>query len=334
MRDKGHQVHWLGAQGGMEVELVSGRGIPMSLIHIRGLRGKGLWRQLLAPVLLLRALGEALMVVRRVRPDCVLGMGGFVTGPGGLAAWLLRVPLVIHEQNAIAGMTNRLLARVATLVLEAFPGSFPARQVTRVTGNPVRRDVAEVVAPEQRYSERQGPLNLLVLGGSLGAQALNATVPAALALLPNDQRPCVRHQCGRQHEGATREAYECVAVDASVEPFIADMAAAYAWADLVICRAGALTLAELCAAGVGAILVPFPHAVDDHQTHNARYMAGAGGAVLVAQADLTAQGLAEQIAALTIDRTRIERMAQAARQLARTDATDRVVNYCLETARV
>ncbi|MCG7200954.1 undecaprenyldiphospho-muramoylpentapeptide beta-N-acetylglucosaminyltransferase [Marinobacter pelagius] len=329
---EGHEVYWLGASGGMEQRLVGDTDIPLSLIHISGLRGKGKLALLLAPFRLMRALGEAFTVMRRVRPDCVVGMGGFVTGPGGVAAWLTRTPLVIHEQNAIAGMTNRILVRFAKTVLEAFPGSFGAGVVTRCTGNPVRQDLASLTEPENRMAGRTGQLKVLVVGGSLGARVFNQQLPEALALIPEADRPQVRHQCGEKNLDEARAAYEAQGVSASIEPFIRDMAEAYSWADVVICRSGALTVSELCAAGIGAILVPFPHAVDDHQTANARQMVDAKAAVLIPQPKLTPSVLAETLQDLAKDRTRVMNMAKAARTLARPDATERVVNYCLEAA--
>ncbi|QSP96168.1 undecaprenyldiphospho-muramoylpentapeptide beta-N-acetylglucosaminyltransferase [Marinobacter salinisoli] len=332
LEQRGHEVHWLGAKGGMEERLIADTGIPLSLIHISGLRGKGKLALLLAPFRLMRALGEAFTTVRHIKPDCVVGMGGFVTGPGGVAAWLTKTPLVIHEQNAIAGMTNRLLVRFSETVLEAFPGSFEAGVVTRCTGNPIREGLASIAAPEERLANRQGALRVLVVGGSLGAQVFNETLPEALAGLPEGDRPQVRHQCGEKNIEQARSAYERHGVEASVEPFIKDMAAAYAWADIVVCRSGALTVSELCAAGAGAILVPFPHAVDDHQTKNGQQMVNAGAAILIPQSKLTAEGLAETLMGLAKDRARVMNMAKAARTLARPDATERVVNYCLEAA--
>ncbi len=332
LQERGHAVHWLGSVGGMEARLIGDTDIPISLISVSGLRGKGKLALLAAPFRLLRGLGQALAVVRRVRPDCVVGMGGFVTGPGGVAAWLTRTPLLVHEQNAIAGLTNRLLARFAKTVMEAFPGSFGTAVVTRCTGNPVRSDVAALAEPEQRMADRKGPVRLLVVGGSLGAQAINERLPEALAKLDEDRRPQVRHQCGERHLEATRQAYDNAGVTADVQPFIKDMAEAYGWADVVLCRAGALTIAELCAAGLGAVLVPFPHAVDDHQTHNAQYMVKARAAQLIPQSRLTVDTLAQTLVELTSDRTQLINMAQAARSLARPDATERVVNYCLEAA--
>ncbi|MBW4935633.1 undecaprenyldiphospho-muramoylpentapeptide beta-N-acetylglucosaminyltransferase [Marinobacter sp. F4206] len=332
LEEKGHQVYWLGASGGMEQRLIGDTDIPLSLIHISGLRGKGKLALLLAPFRLMRALGEAFTIMRRIRPDCVVGMGGFVTGPGGVAAWLTRTPLVIHEQNAVAGLTNRLLVRFAETVLEAFPGSFGTEVITRCTGNPVRQDLAKLPTPDQRMADRDGALRLLVVGGSLGAQVFNQQVPEALAKISSDERPVVRHQCGEKHLEAARSAYEQHGIDASVEPFIKDMAEAYDWADVVLCRAGALTISELCAAGVGAVLVPFPHAVDDHQTKNGQQMVSAGAAILIPQGRLTPEGLAETLGDLSRDRARVTNMAKAARTLARPDATERVVNYCLEAA--
>lgn len=332
LQEQGHQVYWLGARGGMEERLIGETDIPLSLIHISGLRGKGKLALLMAPFRLMRALGEAWTLLREIRPDCVVGMGGFVTGPGGVAAWLQKRPLVIHEQNAVAGMTNRWLTRFAGTVLEAFPDSFEHKVVTRCTGNPVRKDLAALPEPAQRFEGRTGPLRVLVVGGSLGARVFNEQLPKALALMPESERPQVRHQCGEKNQVAASEAYRAAGVDASVEPFIRDMAEAYAWADLVVCRAGALTVSELCAAGVGAVLVPFPHAVDDHQTRNGEHMVKAGGALMVAQPEMTTELLAETLKDLAADRTKVLNMAQAARSLARPDATERVVNYCLEAA--
>ncbi|MAA66713.1 MAG: undecaprenyldiphospho-muramoylpentapeptide beta-N-acetylglucosaminyltransferase [Alteromonadaceae bacterium] len=332
LQQKGHNVEWLGSVGGMEQRLIGDTDIPMSLIAVSGLRGKGRLALLMAPFRLVRALVQALGIMRRVKPDCVIGMGGFVTGPGGVAAWLTRTPLLVHEQNAIAGMTNRILARFAKTVMEAFPGSFGKQMVTRCTGNPVRQDLASLPEPAERLGGRSESLRLLVLGGSLGAQAINTTLPQALALMPEESRPTVRHQCGTRNLEDARRSYQDAGVEVSLEPFIEDMAEAYGWADAVLCRAGALTIAELCAVGLGAILVPFPHAVDDHQTQNGQQMVRAGAAILIPQNQLNADVLAETLATLTGDRNRVIALAQAARSLARADATERVVNYCLEAA--
>ncbi|MFI4891176.1 MAG: undecaprenyldiphospho-muramoylpentapeptide beta-N-acetylglucosaminyltransferase [Steroidobacterales bacterium] len=328
LRERGVPVVWLGAPGSMESRVVPANGFPIEWIRIRGIRGKGLLSWLRAPFVVLGAMLQAAGVLRRVRPRAVLGAGGFVSGPGGIAAWLLRIPLLIHEQNAIAGMTNRWLARVATQVLEAFPGSFGAGSRALCIGNPVRADIAAAPAPAQRLTGRQGPARLLVLGGSQGAQRLNRLLPEALALMAPPARPHVRHQTGERNLDATRDAYATACVEAEVLPFIDDMATAYAWADLAVCRAGALTIGELLAVGLGAVLVPFPAATDDHQTKNAEFMVRIGSAVLVQERDLDAPGLAQLIGALTADRPRLLRMALAARGAAVTDAAVRLADFC------
>ena len=321
-------VVWLGTRRGIEARLVPQAGLPIEWIDVAGLRGKGLVTRVLAPAHILRALWQALRVLRRVRPRAVLGMGGFAAGPGGLAAWLLRIPLVIHEQNSTAGMTNRVLARVADEVLCAFDGAFSSRVGVRVVGNPVRRELFALPAPAVRYRNGDA-LRLLVLGGSQGARALNECVPQALALLPEGTAIEVHHQAGRATLGAAEQAYRDAGVTARVEAFIDDMASAYRWAQLLVCRAGALTVAELTAAGLPAVLVPFPSAVDDHQTGNARALVDAGAAVLLPERVLTAATLATQLAALAADRPRLQAMAEAARGLARPDAATDVANTLL-----
>lgn len=328
LRARGAEVFWLGTRQGLEAKVVPAAGIGMEWVSVSGLRGKGAMAWLLAPWRLLWAALQVLAVMLRQRPVVVLGMGGFVTGPGGVMTWLLRKPLVIHEQNAIAGLTNRLLAPLAQRVLEAFPGTFHGKNVVH-TGNPVRRAIAELPAPEDRFAGRSGALRLLVLGGSLGARALNEVVPAAIAQMSS--RPEVWHQAGNRHLDEALDHYRNVAVTARVEPFIDDMAAAYAWADLVVCRAGALTVAELAAAGVGAILVPYPHAVDDHQTRNAAYLADVGAAAVIQQRELTRDGLCELLASRA-DRSRLLAMAQAARRLAQPQAAATVAALCWEAA--
>jgi UDP-N-acetylglucosamine--N-acetylmuramyl-(pentapeptide) pyrophosphoryl-undecaprenol N-acetylglucosamine transferase len=330
LRERGARVSWLGAAGAMETRIVPDAGIELHTLAIGGLRGKSLRARLAGPWRVLRAIGAALRVLARVRPDVVIGFGGFASGPGGIAATLRRIPLVIHEQNRIAGITNRTLARFARRVLSGFPDTLPGGEWT---GNPVRPEIAALPEPAQRFAAREGSARVLVLGGSLGAAALNDTVPAALALLPAGIRPQVRHQTGRNHDAATAQAYRATGVDAEVTPFIADMSQAYGWADLVICRAGALTLAELAAAGVGALLVPYPHAVDDHQTRNAQFLVDAGAAGLLPQSLLTAEALAARLSALLADRAQLLAMAQAARGCARADAAQRVADVCLELAR-
>ncbi|MEJ2643761.1 MAG: undecaprenyldiphospho-muramoylpentapeptide beta-N-acetylglucosaminyltransferase [Gammaproteobacteria bacterium] len=332
LRADGVSVVWLGTHRGLEADVVPRAGLPIEWIRVSGLRGKGLGRRLSAPFMLLLALIQAFAVLLRVRPQAVLGMGGFVTGPGGVAAWVLRRPLLLHEQNSVAGLTNRLLVPLATRLMEAFPGALPASRKPVLTGNPVRDDIAALPAPEMRFADRTGALRLLVLGGSLGARALNETVPAALQQQPPESRPTVWHQCGRLHADAARESYRQAGVEARVEPFITDMAEAYGWADLVLCRAGALTVAELSAAGLGAILVPYPYAVDDHQTSNARYLADAAAAVLVPQNELTAQRLATLLVEHG-ERGHLLAMARNARGLARPDAAREVAALCLAAAR-
>ncbi len=329
LRLRDEPVIWLGTERGFESRVVPPEGIPLEIVRIQGLRGKGVLSWLLAPLRVLVAVLDAVRVLRRCRPKVVLGMGGYTAGPGGVAAWLLRRPLVIHEQNAVAGLTNRLLAGFAREVLEAFPGSFSGRVNTRVTGNPVRADIAALPPPAKRFAGRQGPLRLLVLGGSQGARALNETVASAVALLPRDQRPAIRHQAGESTRPVAEAAYRAAGVEAQVLPFISDMAEAYGWADVVLARAGALTVAELAAAGVGAVLVPFPAAVDDHQTRNAGWLVTAGAATLLPQSRLTAASLAaERRPYLEPPELKLAR-AERARELALPGATDAIVAVCL-----
>ncbi|UCE33024.1 MAG: undecaprenyldiphospho-muramoylpentapeptide beta-N-acetylglucosaminyltransferase [Burkholderiales bacterium] len=327
LRARGWQVVWLGNRGGMEAELVPRHDIPMLWIDFGGLRGKGLLARLLLPVRLLRAFAQSIGVLRRVRPAVVLGLGGYVSFPAGMMAVLLGRPLVVHEQNSVAGLANRVLARVADRTLAAFPDVLPRAQWV---GNPLRRALRDVPGPESRYGERSGPLQLLVVGGSLGARALNELVPAALALIAIERRPQVTHQSGRSHRDALEQRYRDAGVGARVVEFIDDMASAYADADLVVCRAGAMTVAELAAVGVASILVPFPHAVDDHQTGNARFLAAHGAALLEPQAQLTPQRLARLIEGLR--REALLAMAVRARELARPDAAERVADACTELA--
>lgn len=330
LQEQGYEVHWLGTRRGIEAELIPQSDIPLHCIDIQGLRGKGKLDLLLAPVRLVRALWQSFKLIRELQPVCVLGAGGYVTGPGGVAAWLLRIPLVIHEQNAVVGTTNRLLARIADRRCEGFEGSFAAGAARRSTGNPVREHIFQV--PALVWDGLRQP-RLLVLGGSLGALPLNKLLPLALALLPAGQRPQVRHQCGKQHVEAARQAYAAVGVKAVVEPFIADMAEAYGWADLVVCRAGALTVAELAAAGRPSLLIPLPHAIDDHQSANARFLADRGAAELLPQRTLTAEMLAQRLGSLLGKPETVRLMAEQARKQAKPDATADVVRACLEVAR-
>ncbi len=326
----GAPVVWMGTRRGLEATLVPKAGIPVEWIGVAGLRGKNLRQRLLTPIMLSQALWQAGTVLRRLRPPVVLGMGGFVSGPGGVMSRLLSIPLVVHEQNAIAGMTNRWLARIARRVMEAFPGTFsPERRATTV-GNPVRASIAELPPPAERFAGRMGPRRLLVLGGSQGALALNQLVPQALARLPESERPEVWHQAGGQLHEAAQAAYREAGITARLTPFIEDMAEAYGWADLVLCRAGALTIAELAAAGVGAVLVPFPFAVDDHQTANAHFLERDSAALVCQQAALTAERLVALLRELLSDRDRLLRMAEAARRLAQADAAEQVARACLD----
>lgn len=331
LRAEGAEVLWMGARGGLETRLVPRAGFPMATVRIAGLRGKGALGWVLLPVRMAVAVLQSLAIIARFRPAAVLGMGGFVTGPGGLGAWLLRKPLLVHEQNAIAGLTNRWLAKFAARVMVAFPGALPRAMLT---GNPVRAAIAALPPPEQRLAERKGRLRLLVLGGSQGARALNEALPPTLATLGAEQRPEVWHQTGKDRDAQVREGYAAHGVEARVEPFIDDMAAAYAWADLAVCRAGALTIAELTAAGLGAVLVPYPHAVDDHQTCNGEYLVGAGAALLLPEGPALRQGLADLLARFCAagGRARLLEMAQAARALARPEAARAVTRLCMEAA--
>jgi UDP-N-acetylglucosamine--N-acetylmuramyl-(pentapeptide) pyrophosphoryl-undecaprenol N-acetylglucosamine transferase len=335
LRARGWEVFWLGTRQGLEARVVPKAGIAMVWVTMGGLRGKSLLRKLLMPLMLLIAFGQSLRAILQRRPDVVLGMGGYTAFPGGMMASLLNRPLVIHEQNSVGGLTNRVLACLADRVLTAFPQAFqgekdkpiPCRRVTTEwVGNPVRTDIA----PASRVG-RSGPLQLLVVGGSLGASALNDLVPKALALLPVERRPRVVHQSGRQHLEILRANYAAAGVEAEVRDYIEDMATEYQACDFAICRAGAMTVAELACAGVPAVLVPFPHAVDDHQTGNAEYLSSAGAAWLMQQKDLTAEKLASLIGGL--DRTVLAEMADRARALAKPEATASVADVCEALAR-
>jgi UDP-N-acetylglucosamine--N-acetylmuramyl-(pentapeptide) pyrophosphoryl-undecaprenol N-acetylglucosamine transferase len=328
LRALGWRVVWLGARSGMEATLVPKHGFEMAWVRFSGLRGKGVVAKLLLPLNLLVAFGQSLRALRAQRPDVVLGMGGYIAFPGGMMAALLGRPLAIHEQNSVAGLANRVLSGVADHVLVAFPDAL--RKATFV-GNPVREAIARIAPPAERFAGRTGPLRVLVVGGSLGAAALNDVVPKALALLPADSRPVVTHQSGAKHIEELRANYSRAGVDASAVAFIDDMARAYADADLVICRAGATTVAEVSAAGVAAILVPFPFAVDDHQTTNARYLVDAGAGMLVQQRDLTPEALAARLRGLT--REQLLGIASKARALGKPDATRAVAEACMELAR-
>lgn len=327
------RVVWLGSVGGMEEKVVASEGIEFHGISVKGIRGKGKLTKLFAPIKLLNAVYQAIKVLLKVKPDAVLGMGGFASGPGGLAAKLLGKPLLIHEQNAAAGMTNRLLARIADSVMSAFPNAFKAASVNnrlKLTGNPIREDLCELYYRPGKDTDRgdSEPLRILILGGSLGAASLNDTVPQAIALLGENIKPEVWHQTGKNKLADVAKVYKEASIKANVSEFITDMAEAYRWADFVICRAGALTISELCVSGLGAILVPYPYAVDDHQTLNAQFMVNAGAAWLMPQSELSAKALSETLKPLCSKPARLEHLSKAARKLAKADATEQVVNEC------
>ncbi|RFA30324.1 undecaprenyldiphospho-muramoylpentapeptide beta-N-acetylglucosaminyltransferase [Alkalilimnicola ehrlichii] len=326
-------VLWLGTETGLEARVVPAAGIDMEWLAVSGIRGKGAFGWIKAPFMVLRALGQALAVFRRHRPRVVLGMGGYVSGPGALAARLTGTPLIIHEQNAVPGMTNRQLLRFANRVVTGFDAVFPEREDAVWVGNPVRAAIARLPAPSMRSEQQQRRPRLLVVGGSQGARVLNEIVPAALQCLPAGLRPEVRHQAGGSAFDVAQTAYREAGIEAEVEPFIEDMAQAYGWADLAICRAGALTVAELAASGTPAVLVPFPHAVDDHQTANARHLVNRDAAVLCSQDQLTPERLAVVLEELLADREHLLTMARNARSMARPNAAEEVAEMCLEIAK-
>ncbi len=327
LREQGWRIAWMGNPDGMEAKLTAGRGYEMAWVHFTALRGKGWLRKLLLPFNLLRGFSQAWSQLKRIQPDVVLGMGGYISFPGGMMASLRGIPLVLHEQNSVAGLANRVLAAFADRILTGFPDVL--KQGIWV-GNPVRPEIAVLPAPTIRYAQHSGPLRVLVVGGSLGAQALNEALPKALALIPESERPAVVHQAGEKHLPMLNSLYTSAGVRADCVAFINDMAGAYDWADLVICRAGALTVAELAAAGVASLLVPFPHAVDDHQTSNARFLSNAGAAILLPQDQLTPEHLAE---IRNLSRQQLTQMAEKGRALARPEATATVAQVCVEAAK-
>ncbi|NTV69231.1 MAG: undecaprenyldiphospho-muramoylpentapeptide beta-N-acetylglucosaminyltransferase [Azonexaceae bacterium] len=327
MRDAGWRVVWLGNPDGMEARLVPQHSFEMVNLKFAALRGKGILRKLLLPLNLLKGFWQAQKAIRQVQPDVVLGMGGYITFPGGMMASLLGKPLVVHEQNSVAGLANRVLAGVADRIATGFPDVLKKGVWA---GNPVRPEIAKIAPPAERFAERTGALRVLVIGGSLGAQALNEMVPKGMALLAESDRPQIVHQAGEKHIEALKANYAAVGVQAHCVSFIEDMAGAYEWADLVICRAGALTVAELAATGVASILVPFPHAVDDHQTGNAKFLVNVGGAFLLPQSELTPESIA---LIRNYSRGQLLEMAEKARSLAKPDATEEVANICAESAK-
>lgn len=334
---RGYRTEWLGTVRGLEVDVVGGTNIPLHCINVRGLRGKNFMSALLAPFMIIGAIWQALQVVRKIKPCCVVGMGGYVTGPGGVAARISGKKLLIHEQNAIPGFSNRLLALIAHRVMEAFPGTFPASAKVINTGNPVRAEIVAIAAPELRVTSVGRPLHVLIFCGSLGSVAINRLIPLALQELGPSDELHVWHQSGRNNVEQTRKDYMNAGFDLSetrrVEPFITDMAAAYSWADLVICRAGALTVSEIAAAGLPSLLIPYPHAVDDHQTRNAQWLSDAGAAVLIQQRDLDAKTLAAQLKLFMAERSKLLVMANIARSLARPEACDLVARECMEACK-
>jgi UDP-N-acetylglucosamine--N-acetylmuramyl-(pentapeptide) pyrophosphoryl-undecaprenol N-acetylglucosamine transferase len=330
LRAHGWRVHWLGAPGGMEARLVPPRGYPFEAIDFGGVRGKGLLTLALLPLRLLRAFAQSIGVIRRVKPDVLVGLGGYITFPGGLMGVALGKPLLLHEQNSVPGMANRVLAGVADRVFTAFPGVLPKARRVRWVGNPLREAFTRWPDPAARFVGRDGPLRLLVVGGSLGARALNEVVPRALALIPPGQRPLVTHQSGAKQIDELRANYQAAGVEAELMPFIDDMARAYAEADLVICRAGATTVSEIAAIGAAALFVPFPHAVDDHQSANARFLTEQGAGWLIQQRDLSAEKLVEILQ--NTNRPALLAVAQKAKVLEKTNAAEEIVAACQEMA--
>lgn len=334
LRDQGENIVWMGTRSGIESRLVPEAGLSIEWLKVQGLRGKGYVAIALAPIKLVQACWQALQILRRHKPGAVLGMGGFVAGPGGLMARVLRIPLIIHEQNAVIGLTNKLLSRVANLCFFAFPQAASGIKNSRVVGNPLRKEIISIQEPSRRLSNREHqPLRLLVIGGSLGARTLNQVVPQAMATMNSEDRPEIRHQCGPTHLDSCTQIYNKLEVEAQVSAFIDDMKAAYEWADLVICRAGALTVSELAAAGIASILVPYPYAVDDHQFVNAELLQQAGAALRYREQKFTSSELAQVITQFTKNRNQLIDMACKARSVAYTDATEQVAQGVLQEAR-
>lgn len=331
LQARGCTVDWFGTRLGIEAQIVPAHHIPIHYLTITGIRGKGFNALILAPGKILLAVWQAKKILRVLKPNVVLGMGGYASGPGGIAARILGIPLVIHEQNARPGTTNKWLAKIATRVLTAFPNVF---ERALCIGNPVRAEITQLAPPEERFKNRCGPLRLLILGGSLGAKALNELVPQTLAQITTEGQWQIKHQTGKNHLLTTQELYRQVQVNAEVVPFIDDMAAALGWADLVVCRSGALTVSELSAAGVGSILIPFPHAIDDHQTANANWLVSLGAAVLYQQNELTIEVLKELLTDFANNRDKILVMASAARSGALPAAAQACADCCLEVVNV
>ena len=333
LRERDIPTLWLGTKTGLEAKIVPENGLELLTINISGLRGKGITRWITAPIAIFMAVVQSIFVLSQHKPAAVLGMGGFASGPGGIAAWLMRIPLCVHEQNAVAGLTNRLLAPFAKIVMEAFPNTFSASINANMTGNPVRGEIIGVAEPQQRFQNRTGDcLHILVVGGSLGARALNEVVPEALSILDDDVNFQVKHQTGERNLQSTQALYQSLNISVEPQAYIDDMAAAYEWADLVLCRAGAMTVAEIAAVGIAAIFVPYPYAVDDHQTANAHYLSSEGAAILIQESDLNAQVLAKLFRDFSLNRDSLLKMANASRSLSRPAATDHVADLCMEVA--
>lgn len=324
-------IEWLGSKHGLESTLVPAQGINIHYIKVSGIRGKGRLQLLLAPFRILKAVIQSIQVIKKVKPDVVIGFGGYVSGPGGLAAKLTRVPLVIHEQNAVAGMTNRYLAKLSKKVFQAFPNTFAPKHNAQTIGNPVRADIITLDEPQIRMQQHDDALHVLILGGSQGAVALNQILPQAIAEIKSEIRPQVWHACGRKHVASVTQTYRDLDVDARVDAFIDEMTAAYKWADLVICRSGALTVAELAVAGLASVLIPFPAAVDDHQTKNARFLVDVGAAILIPQQQATTEKIEQVLLDFINDKERLVMMANAARSVRMIDASNKISKYIRET---
>lgn len=328
LAERGVDIQWLGTKRGIESTLVPAANIPLHCIDVEGVRGKGKLSLLLAPVKLIKALWQARQVVKTLQPDVVAGFGGFASGPGGFIARVMGIPLLIHEQNAIAGTTNKILRPLSSKVMQAFPSALDGAETV---GNPVRDDIVQLLPPKERINCADSSVKLLVIGGSLGAKAINELLPEAVSLMPGDARPQVWHQTGRAHIDVTRALYESLGItDARVDAFVENMAEAYCWADIILCRAGALTVSELAAAGLGGVLIPYPWAIDDHQAKNAEVLVDADAAILCRQDSMTAKSLERLLSPLIKDKARLLQMAENARRLAQPTAADDVANACME----
>ncbi|MDE3400846.1 MAG: undecaprenyldiphospho-muramoylpentapeptide beta-N-acetylglucosaminyltransferase [Coxiella burnetii] len=327
LREQEVDVQWLGVKGGLEEKLVPDS-FPLHLIQIKAFRGKRGLQQLLMPLRLVRAVFQAYRIIRQFKPDVILGMGGYVAGPGGLAAWITRTPLIIHEQNSIPGLTNRVLAKMAKFILQGFPDTFPQNRKVITTGNPVRTELVKMPLPQVRLAARRGPLRILVLGGSQGARSINQKMLAALSSYPRSEEIAVWHQTGQRDFEFIQKEYEKIKIEAKVDNFISDMAGAYGWADLVVCRAGALTVCEIASVGVASIFIPYPHAVDNHQFHNARFLEQAGAAIIISEESLTETDLMRWFEQFAQDRDRLLTMAENGRKLAKPEAVQRVIAQC------